>query len=51
MGECANFFAKHKIKVFNYKPKKREIKVTGPFDMNTYVAPYIYPIDKELLNN
>jgi len=50
VGECANFFAEHNIKVFNYKPKKRDIKITGPFDMNTYAAPYIYPINKELLN-
>ena len=49
VGECENFFKEHNIKLYEYRPKRDELTVSGPFASGTYTTPYIYPIHKELL--
>lgn len=50
VGERERFFHEHNIALYPNRPKKGEIKVTGPFDSETFATPYIYPIYQELLN-
>ena len=50
VGEIKKFFREHNIAFYSHKPKKNEIKISGPFDTKTYVRPYVYPIHKEELN-
>lgn len=48
VGERARFFREHNITLYPSKPKEKEISI--PFDTNSFVRPYIYPIHEELLN-
>ncbi len=49
VGERENFFAENNIKIYEHKPKRKDIQVSGPFDPETLITPYIYPIHRELL--
>jgi predicted RNase H-like HicB family nuclease len=50
VGELERFFKEHNISFHSHKPKKSEIKISGPLDTDTYVRAYIYPIQKEVRN-
>ena len=50
VGEIRSFFKEFNIAFHSHAPKKNEIKISGPFDTDTYVRPYVYPIHKEELN-
>ena len=50
VGECERFLKEHNIQVFKHKPKKDEITLKGPFSIDTFASPYIYPIEREYLN-
>ncbi|MCK4263729.1 MAG: hypothetical protein KAX27_02190 [Candidatus Aminicenantes bacterium] len=50
VGERERFFKEHNITFHSHKPKKSDIKISGPLDADTFVRPYIYPIHKEIRN-
>jgi predicted RNase H-like HicB family nuclease len=50
VGECERFLAENNVSIYARRPKKSELTVSGPFDINTFASPYIYPIYKESLN-
>ena len=50
VGEINSFFKEFNITFHSHAPKMSDIKISGPFDTNTYVRPYVYPIHKEELN-
>jgi predicted RNase H-like HicB family nuclease len=50
VGEIDNFFKEFNIAFHSHAPKNDEIKISGPFDTNTYVRPYVYPLHKEELS-
>lgn len=50
VGERERFFKEHNISFHSHKPKKSEIKISGPLDTDTYVRAHIYPIHKEVRN-
>jgi predicted RNase H-like HicB family nuclease len=47
VGERERFFVEHNIPFHSHKPKKSEIKISGPLDTDTYVRAHIYPVHKE----
>ena len=49
-GERERFFKEHNISFHSHKPKKSEIKISGPLDTDTYVRAHIYPVYKEARN-
>lgn len=50
VGERERFFRENNITIYPHKPKKNEITITGPFDPEILASPFIYPIEKEMLN-
>jgi len=50
IGERDHFFKKHNIRFHSHRPRKSEIKISGPVDPDTFVKPYIYPLQKEIRN-
>ena len=50
VGEIDSFFKKFNIPFHSHAPKNEEIKISGPFDTDTYVRPYVYPPHKEELS-
>lgn len=50
VGERERFFRDHKIITHSHRPRKNEITITGPFEPETLASPFIYPLEKEMLN-
>jgi len=48
VGEIERFFREHNITFHSHKPKRDEIKISGPIDTETFIYPYIHPIYEEL---
>ncbi len=50
LGERERFFKENKIKLLKNPPKKKDIFVSVPMDPDIYTTPYIYPIERKVLN-
>ncbi len=50
VGERERFFKENNIKLLNYTDKKKDLYISGPFDQNTYIMPYIHSIKRKHLS-
>jgi predicted RNase H-like HicB family nuclease len=47
VGECERFLKEHGVKFYQQRPKRREIKISPPYDSAAYFKSLISPIHKE----
>lgn len=50
VGERERFFKENNIKLLSHIQKKKDISISGPFDQDTYIIPYLQPIKRKHLS-